>query len=183
MTILTTQRLRLEPCTDTHLEGLDILNSDIEVMRYITGTSITLEETKAHIEFVKELWQTCGYSSWSVIEKKTNKLIGTGGIQHLEFNPENPLEIGWRLIPSKWKQGFATEAAQAMLEFAFETMNFECLRAVCHQDNFKSAGVMQRLGMTYRGIERWYNLDTIAYGMTREDYMQTRMSVMSEEEA
>lgn len=95
MSILTTQRLRLEPCTDIHIEELDKLNSDIDVMRYITGVPITLEETKAHVEFVKGLWKNYGYSSWSIIEVETGKLIGTGGVQHLEFNPENPLEIGW----------------------------------------------------------------------------------------
>lgn len=179
MTILTTKRLRLEPCTEAHLEGLDALNSDIEVMRYITGIAITLEETKAHIEVVKELWKTYGYSSWSIFELKTNQFIGTGGIQHLEFNPENPLEIGWRLIPSKWKQGFATEAAQCMMEYAFATLGIDALRAVCHQENIKSAKVMQRLGMRFRGLEKWYNLDTIAYGMTKEEFMHNRRSMLA----
>lgn len=179
MAILTTERLRLEPCSELHIEQLDKLNSNIEVMRYITGTAVTLEETKAHVEFVKELWKTQGYSSWSVIELKTGKLIGTGGIQHLEFNPENPLEIGWRLIPEKWGQGFATEAAQRMLEFAFETLGVKNLRAVCHQENTKSVKVMQRLGMEYRGIEWWYNLETFAYGMTREQYFQHRDATLA----
>lgn len=182
MTTLTTQRLRLEPCSDVHIEQLDKLNSDIEVMRYITGVPITLEETKTHIQFVKELWKTYGYSSWSLIELATGKLVGTGGIQHLEFNPDNPLEIGWRLLPPKWGQGFATEAAQRMVQFAFESLGIENLRAVCHQENINSVKVMKRLGMTYRGIERWYNLDTLAYGMTKEQYFANRAAALAAEE-
>lgn len=182
MTILTTERLRLEPCTEAHIDELDALNSDIEVMRYITGVGITLEETKAHIELVKELWKNYGYSSWSIIELKTGKLIGTGGIQHLEFNPENPLETGWRLLPSKWGQGFATEAARCMVEFAFEKLGVEILRAVCHQDNISSVKVMRRLGMQYLGIERWYNLDTLAYCMTKEQYFANRNAALENAE-
>lgn len=179
MTILTTERLRLEPCNETHIEQLDKLNGDIEVMRYITGVAITLDETKAHIELVKELWKNCGFSSWSIIELKTGKLVGTGGIQHMEFNPDNPLEIGWRLLPSKWGQGFATEAARCMIEFAFETLGVEALRAVCHQDNVSSVKVMQRLGMQYLGIERWYNLDTFAYCITKEHYFLNRNAALA----
>lgn len=179
MTILTTPRLRLEPCTDIHIEELDKLNSDFEVMRYITGVPITLEETKAHVEFVKELWKNYGYASWSIIEIKTGKLIGTGGVQHLEFNPENPLEIGWRLIPSKWGQGFATEAARRMLRFAFEKIGIKTLRAVCHQENTSSVKVMRRLGMQYHGIERWYNLDTFAFGITKEQFFLSQESTVT----
>ncbi len=172
MTILTTDRLRLEPCSETHLKELDELNSSLEVMRYITGTPVSLEDTKAHLELVKYLWQNVGFSSWSIFELATNKFIGTAGIQHIEFNPENPIEFGWRLIPAKWGNGFATEAAQRMLQFAFETIGLESLRAVCHQENLKSAKVMQRLGMQYRGVEHWYNLDTFAYWMTKEQYFR-----------
>jgi ribosomal-protein-alanine N-acetyltransferase len=180
MTILTTERLRLEPCNESHIEQLDILNSDIEVMRYITGVAITLEETKAHIELVKELWKNYGYSSWTIIELKTGKLIGTGGIQHIEFNPENPIETGWRLLPSKWGQGFATEAAQCMMKFAFENLGLENLRATCHQDNISSVKVMRRLGMQYIGIERWYNLDLFAYCMTKEQYLLNKAAMLAE---
>ncbi len=174
MSILTTPRLRLEPYTDAHLEGLHLINSNEEVMRYITGKPVSYEETKAHIELTKELWRINGYASWCFIEKMTNQIIGTGGIQHLEFNQENPLEIGWRILPSKWHQGFATEAAQCMMKYAFDARGLEILYSVCHPDNIGSEKIMRRLDMTFRGIEKWYDLDTKAYQITKEQYQKNQ---------
>jgi RimJ/RimL family protein N-acetyltransferase len=179
MTILTTERLRLEPCSEAHIEELDKLNSSLEVMRYITGTAVTLEETKAHVQYVQELWKHYGYASWSMFSRTTGKLVGTAGMQHIEFNPDNPIEMGWRLLPEYWGNGYATEAAQRMLEFAFEHLKLPKIRAVCHQENIKSVNVMHRLGMTYRGIEFWYNLEVFAYELTKEQYMLNREAVES----
>ncbi|MCU6434415.1 GNAT family N-acetyltransferase [Undibacterium sp. Jales W-56] len=170
MSILTTPRLRLEPITDTHFDGLYAMNSDPEVMRYITGKADTRDDTFAMIERVKARWIEFGFSWWSFFESETNQIIGAGCIQHLGRDPANPLEIGWRLRRDKWGQGFASEAAQAMAGFAFDTLQGELLCAVCHQDNQGSAHVMKKLGMQYRGIERWYDMDTAVYEMTQVDW-------------
>jgi ribosomal-protein-alanine N-acetyltransferase len=173
MTILTTQRLRLEPFNDTHLEGLFALNSDPQVMRYITGKPDTREDTVAGIDRIKARWINIGYSWWSFIELATNEIIGAGCIQHLGQDTANPLEIGWRLRSDKWQQGFASEAAQKMAAFAFDTLAADLLCAVCDQENAGSAHVMKKLGMRYRGIERWYEVDDSVYEITRKEW-QTR---------
>lgn len=170
MSLLHTQRLRLEPFNDEHLDGLFRLNSDPEVMRYITGKPETREETIAMIERIKARWIEFGFSWWSFIEVQTNELIGAGCIQYLGRDPANPLEIGWRLRQDKWGQGFVSEAAQRMAAFAFDQIGGDSLFAVCDQENIGSANVMKKLGMQYRGIERWYDMDTLVYAMTRADW-------------
>jgi len=170
MTILTTARLRLEPCSDAHLDQLHALNREPEVMRYITGKPETREETQVFIDRVQARWAEWGYSWWSIFELETAELIGAGCIQHMGRDAANPLEIGWRLRPDKWHQGFALEAAQAMAAFAFETLKAPELCAVCDPDNKASAHVMTRLGMTYRGIERWYEADCAVYAISRSDW-------------
>lgn len=170
MTILTTPRLRLEPMNDSHFAGLFKMNSDPDVMRYITGKPDTQEDTRAMIERVKTRWIEFGFSWWSFIELETSEIIGAGCIQYLGRDPANPLEIGWRLRQDKWGRGFASEAAQHMAAFAFETLRADTLCAVCHQDNLASAHVMKKLGMHYRGIEKWYEMDTAVYEMTASDW-------------
>lgn len=172
MTILTTQRLRLEPFNDLHLAGLLAVNRDPAVMRYITGKPQTAEDTQAVIARVKKRWTEWGFSWWSLIEQDSDELIGSGCIQYLGGDTANPLEIGWRLRRDKWGQGLASEAARRMAGFAFETIGGERLCAVCHQDNQRSARVMQRLGMRYQGIERWYEMDAAVYAMTRADWQR-----------
>lgn len=176
MTLLTTPRLRLEPMNDAHADGLFLLNSDPAVMRYISGRPETREETLAMIERVKARWVEWGFSWWSFIELSTGEIIGAGCIQYLGRDPANPLEIGWRLRPDRWGQGHASEAAQAMAAFAFETVKTPLLCAVCDPDNTGSARVMQRLGMAYRGVERWYEADCATYQMTRDEWLKRTQS-------
>jgi RimJ/RimL family protein N-acetyltransferase len=171
MTILTTPRLRLEPFDDHHLEGLRQLNSDSQVMRYVTGRPETPEETAALIVRVKSSWRDLGHSWWAFIDRDAGQLIGSGCIQHIQRDTVNPLEIGWRLLPAVWGKGYASEAARAMADFAFNVLSAPQLLSVCHQDNADSARVMQKLGMRYRGIEHWYNTDTLVYAMRRDEWM------------
>lgn len=174
MTILTTARLRLEPMDDAHLDGLYAMNSDPEVMRYILGRPETREETMAAIVRVKARWAAWGFSWWTFIERDTNEVIGAGCIQYLGKDPDNPLEIGWRLRRDKWKQGYASEAANAMAAFAFETLDADLLCSICRPDNAGSAQVMQRLGMRYKALERWDDTEVSVYSMTRADWSARR---------
>lgn len=167
MTILHTQRLRLEPLNDSHFDGLYAINSIPEVMRYITGQPDTPELTTAMIERTKTQWAERGYSWWAFIDRESGAMIGTGCVQNIERNPVNPLELGWRLHPGHFGKGYATEAARAMMQFAFETLDAQLLCAVCHQDNAASAAVMQRLGMRFLAIEHWYKMDVAVYGISR----------------
>ena len=174
MTILTTTRLRMEPMTNAHFDGLFAMNSDPAVMRYITGKPDTPEDTRAMIARVKERWSLYGFSWWTWFEIETGEIIGAGCIQHLGRDPANPHEIGWRLRQDKWNKGFASEAARRMAAFAFENLQAPLLCAVCKPDNRASAHVMEKLGMTYMGEATWYDMTTSVYEITREAWFATQ---------
>lgn len=171
MTILHTPRLRLEPLNDGHLDALFALNSDPEVMRYITGRPDTREDSADMVARVKARWAEFGFSWWAFIELATGELIGCGCIQHLGRDAANPLEIGWRLRRDRWHQGLASEAARRMTAFAFEDLAAPLLCAVCHPANSASSTVMQRLGMEYKTEQRWYEMDCSVYEITREAWL------------
>lgn len=159
---LETERLRMEPFAPEHAEGLHVMNSDPEVMRYI-GPVQTLEETKAGITRVGERWDRLGYGWWAVIEKASGAIIGAACVQDTGHVPGAPLEIGWRLVPAAQGKGYATEAGLAAMDFAFDQLKADLVLAVADQDNPASHKVMQRLGMTYRGIETHYDLPLTTY--------------------
>jgi RimJ/RimL family protein N-acetyltransferase len=178
MAILTTQRLRLEPFDDTHVDGLHAIDSDPEVMRYL-GPPETHEETIEIIQRVKRRWDEFGFSWWSFIDRASGQIVGAGCIQHLRRTGESPdpgcpLEVGWRLRRDRWHQGLATEAAVAMVNFAFQTLRAEVLYAVCRPENTASASVMKRLGMRYRGIEIWYDKELATYETTSSEWQRGR---------
>ncbi len=181
MTQLQTARMRLEPCCEAHFEGLHAMNRLPEVMRYIGGGGPeTPEATRAMIERVQARWADWGYSWWSFLAQDTGQVLGAGAIQHLrpEAGPvtdfdalrSQPLEIGWRLHPDFWRKGLASEAAQAMAAFAFDTLGAKELLAVRHPDNLDSQRVMERLGMHYRGLERWYGESLATHAMSAQDW-------------
>ena len=169
MPTLTTARLRLEPFTDRHVNGLNTLNADPEVMRYISGRPETMAETVAVVERVKQRWIEFGYSWWSFMASDSGELVGAGCLQNLRRDatlhpdPDCPLEIGWRLRRDRWGQGLATEGAQAIARFAFDELHADELYAVCEPANMASANVMKRLGMQSRGLQRWYGKDLATY--------------------
>jgi RimJ/RimL family protein N-acetyltransferase len=176
---LRTARLRLVPCADEHLDGLHAMNSDPEVMRYLSGRPETRNETQAMIDRVKARWSKDGYSWWCILEQHSGEVVGAGCIQNLrrkgpEPDASCPLEIGWRVRRDKWRQGIAIEAAIAMADFAFEKLGAKTLYAVCDPENTASSAVMIKLGMRYRGLEDWYERKVTTYEITSEAWMMAR---------
>lgn len=176
MTILHTDRLRLEPFAEAHLDGLHAMNRLPEVMRYISGQPETREQTAAGIARVQRAWSILGTSWWAFVDA-AGVVVGAGCIQYArrEAAPPadlaslrgNPLEIGWRLHPDHQGKGLAIEAARRMAAFAFEDLATPELIAVRHPDNVASGRVMDRLGMRYRGLEPWYGLELATHAMGR----------------
>ena len=166
MTILTTERLILEPIDERHYDGLQAMNRQPEVMRFLGGAPETPEQTRHMIELVKGRWAQYGFSWWAFIERESGRLVGAGCIQYLGRDPANPHEIGWRLVPDKWGQGLALEAARAMAGWAFEALGTPLLVAICRPENANSAKVMHKLGMRYRGEETWHERPHAAWEIT-----------------
>jgi len=170
MTILTTARLRLEPYDEAHLDGLNALNTDPEVMRFL-GEPESRERTLEVIALVQARWRELGYSWWTFVERDGGAIVGAGCLQNLRreaqagTDPDAPLELGWRLRRDRWGRGLATEAARAIGDFAFDTFKPDVLLAVCHPDNTASSGVMRRLGMRDEGLQRWYGRQMATYGI------------------
>lgn len=83
-----------------------------------------------------------------VIERETNTLIGTCG----GFHPEPAtVVIGYSILPQFRRRGYASEAAQALIDFAFTHDGVERVVADTYPELAPSIGVMQKCGMTYIG--------------------------------
>ncbi|EKS7420934.1 GNAT family N-acetyltransferase [Enterobacter ludwigii] len=161
---LETPRLKIEPYDDSHYEGLRVMDSDAGVMRYITGGIVkTPEETWEGIRRVQARWDKYNFSWWAIKEKSLGVIVGAACLQHLANVDGAPLEIGWRLVPEHNGKGYATEAAQAIVDYAAEQVGATYLVAVADPENIPSQRVMQRLGMTYKAIEQHYDVPCVVY--------------------
>lgn len=72
----------------------------------------------------------------------------------------------------RWGRGLASEAAERTAAFAFDELAAPLLCAVCDRDKHASARMMERLGMQYHGIERWYDMDTAGYRIGAAQWRQ-----------
>lgn len=147
---LVTSRLILRHFRASDNEALHrAIFNDPEVMRYGDGI-----QTKGWVQnwLTRQIQQydERGYSANAVIEKVSDKLIGYCGLFHFPYvNGKPEMEIGYRLERSAWGKGYATEAAQAVRDYAFDTLNIQRLIAIVDPSNTASIRVAEKIGMRY----------------------------------
>ncbi|WP_414931208.1 GNAT family N-acetyltransferase [Vibrio europaeus] len=152
--MLETKRLRLRQWKDSDIEPYCQINANEQVMRYFPSV-MTNEETLAQVGRARSYIDKNGYGFWAVELKSTQEFIGFVGLlaQSEESGlPNTPfVEIGWRLDSKHWGKGYAPEAAQAALEFAFTELKLEQVYSFTALPNLPSQRVMEKIGMINSG--------------------------------
>ena len=120
----------------------------------------------------------------AIVLREDGRLIGNCGLRR---KPENDWEadIGYELSPQCWGHGYATEAAQAMVDFGFSELGLRRISSWCIADNVASARVLERLGFKQEGRlrrneffkGRWW--DTLLYALLAEEWECTLESASS----
>jgi RimJ/RimL family protein N-acetyltransferase len=148
VTDLTTDRLRLRTWRPDDLDDLAEVFADPRVWWFPLRRGFTWDETDAFLGRQMLEWEEQGWGNWAV--EHDGDLIGYTGFGLPTFLPEvMPVpEIGWRLHPSHWRRGLATEAAGAALEHGFKALGFSEVVSIYEPENVASGRVMQRIGMS-----------------------------------
>jgi RimJ/RimL family protein N-acetyltransferase len=105
----------------------------------------------------------------SAIElRETGELIGQGGLilQFVQGIPK--LEIGYHFIRRFWGQGYATEAAIASRDFAFENDLAETVVSLIHPENLRSQAVAKKSGMALKKATTWGGRPALVFRITRD---------------
>jgi RimJ/RimL family protein N-acetyltransferase len=143
--VLTTDRLLLRGFVDADREPFAAMNADPAVMEHFPA-ALTRAESDAFVDRIGERWTSDGHGLWAVERAADGAFLGFTGIARLAWLPQP--EIGWRLAPFAWGQGYATEAAQTALRWGFEVREFPEIVSVTTVANERSQAVMRRIGMT-----------------------------------
>ena len=85
----------------------------------------------------------------AVTLKENNQLLGFCGFIKQVIDNETHIELGYRLDSAFWGQGIATEAAQAMKNYAFNQLNIPHLVSIIHVDNMASKQVTRKVGLNH----------------------------------
>lgn len=148
--VLETPRLRLRKFRGSDLDAYAEMSADAEVMKYI-GTGVTLNRNDAWRSIASILghWQLLGYGMWAVERKDSGAFIGRAGFLDPPGWPG--FEVGWVLGRGHWGHGFATEAARAALDYAFNVLERERVISLIREGNERSVRVAEKIGERYAG--------------------------------
>lgn len=145
---LTTARLILRDFADTDVDPLADMNADPEVMRYLGGAR-SREWSAATIDRCREQWDRLGFGRFAIEALDDHEFVGWVTLEPVERAAyADDVEIGWRLTRAHWGQGYATEAARGVLDWAFASLPVQRVLALADPANDASVAVMRRLGMT-----------------------------------
>jgi [ribosomal protein S5]-alanine N-acetyltransferase len=149
MIIAETQRLVIRHVHIFDFASFERVLSDQEVMHFGPGAQ-TPQQIRQWIAEALNYYATWGFGPWTVVRKDNREVIGYCGLFYFpDLCGQEEVEIGYRLARKEWGQGFATEAALAVRDYALNTLNLRRLVAMVAPDNTASVGVATKLGMHY----------------------------------
>jgi len=172
---LETQRLRLRPIEVDDWPAIHRYMSDPEVTAWLPEGR--LDEAACQAFAAENAGEAA--TAVAVVERTTDELVG-----HMPFHPwfgSRTHEVGWVLARDRQGRGYATEAARALLAYAFETLDCHRVIATCQPENPASWRVMEKLGMRReahfrQGLDRgggvWW--DEYFYALLADEYAAGR---------
>lgn len=151
-----------------------------EVCRYLLWSPhINRESTAGYIEYLQTRYTKGLYADWAVVLKSENKMIGTCGYASVKTD-ERSCEIGYVLSQNYRKQGYMTEAVEAILALSFETLGLEKAELRIIKENTDSRRFAERIGFLLDRISeneleiKGKYCDIAHYYMTAERYFEIK---------
>ena len=142
---LETERLHLRRWTDDDIEDFHAIWGDPEVIWW--GANESIEHTREMLPKLVAQHATYpeGVGWYSVVSKATGRVVGDVLLQPAKFI--EGIEIGWHFRRDAWGQGYATEAARRVADFALQEAGVETLYAIVATENDRSLRIVEKLGM------------------------------------
>lgn len=138
--------------TAADADDLVALYSDPQVMRYITGGQATpreVIETETLPRFLGYYRRFARLGYWAAEERASGAFVGWFELVPLEDAHPEEVELGYRLAPSAWGKGYATEGSRALVDLAFTEIGVQRVVATTMAVNTASRRVLEKVGMNY----------------------------------
>lgn len=159
-TSLLTPRLILKQPNPETLEALRPWFKNPEIMRYQGGIQNDEQINKILLR-IQTHWTVYGFGHFLIFLKDNPLPIGLVSLKYLnDDDAENKIpDLGFILCPEFWRQGFVTEAAQALLKYANEELGFKKIQAFNYPENSTGTKTLLKLGFQQVGQK-----EVITYG-------------------
>lgn len=145
---IETERLVLRPFRESDLDAYAAVLLAEPVRR-----SLRLPGDVGHEQAWRQMaawlgqWELRGTGQWALEERSTGAFVGRAGLHWPERVDWPGVEVGWTLHPDHWGRGYATEAGQRSIAYAFEEVGVDEVFSCILPDNTASQAVARRLGL------------------------------------
>ncbi len=133
--------------------ALVLLLTDPDVMKYVHEGVVSKESANESFNRIfTHVYEKSAFDIWGVFNRKTNKYVA-----HAEIKPRKgstAWEIIYILNTENWGQGYATEIAQALVNYSFEERKLKRVIATVDTENSPSIHVLKKVGMTFEKAEQ-----------------------------
>lgn len=143
---LETPRLVVRSFTTGDVAAYAGIVADPKVMKYL-GTGVTLDaaQAEAYVDKCIENERKAGFARYALELRSTDELMGFCGYASLD----DDIDLGYRIASRHWGNGYAPEAARAIVEYGFDQLGFESIVAIAYSENQRSIRVMEKLGFEF----------------------------------
>jgi RimJ/RimL family protein N-acetyltransferase len=147
---------------------LDLLNQP-SFIRFIGDRGVkTLEDANTYIqERAFAAYEKNGFGPFAVELKTDGRVVGI--VSLLDRDELDHVDIGFAFLPDSWRQGFASEATSAVMDFAFQDLGLEKIIAITQPDNIASIKTLDKMGLSFAGTTRLGDegIDLLLYAIQR----------------
>jgi RimJ/RimL family protein N-acetyltransferase len=158
--IIETRRLTIRSFAESDIPAYAAIVADPEVTRFLgDGSPHTYEEAAAYVERCIRSEPEDGIARYAVILRETGELIGFCGFRR----EHGHIDFGWRYARHAWGNGYATEAAAAVLDHGINTLKLSGITARSAVDNIGSIRVMAKIGMQFETFGQLHGRKTVFY--------------------
>ena len=162
--ILETKRLILREFKMQDAPDLLQIQADGGMPHLAQFGPLNLEYTQELLKRILASYKQNGFDLWAIIDKENNKIIGYCGIHKITINENEPVnELAYRIYKPLWGNGFATEAAKAAKEYAFNVLKLPEIVSCIAPDNEKSIRVAEKNGLKFWKNAIWRNKEHKIY--------------------
>lgn len=157
---IETKRLILRQMEQSDFDALCRVLQDEKAM-YAYEHAFDDEEVQEWLNRQIGRYRKDGFGLWAAVCKESGEVIGQCGLTWQDWGEKQVLEIGYLFERSFWNQGYASEAAEACREYAFDVLDAEEVFSIIRDNNQASQEVAKRNGMTVRGrlVKHYYGMD------------------------
>ncbi|WP_227545953.1 GNAT family N-acetyltransferase [Marinobacter fonticola] len=176
--ICETERLIVRPLSLADVPALTEILSDPEVMKHSVRGVCDEAATRKFIEWCLACYESHAVGPWALIDKKSSDLIGFCGVGPELVADVEEISLGYRLAKRCWNKGLASEAARAVLNYAFGKKLFHSVVVIIEPDHVASLKVAEKAGFTNFDALEFHGRPVRVYRLTPEQWGSLQNNAM-----